>query len=157
MRCRAAVVALCLTLFCAAPASAQYYFTKRGAERAARSFVPTKYGVSGHIATVCRPQGLNAADPRYVYHRWVCGWASNDGCDGQARIVGSKVRWYSGVDVYGSCGSPSPAAPSSPPASPPTTGNFGTGNGTVVQCQDGTLSDSGGIQGACSHHGGVGP
>lgn len=26
--------------------------------------------------------------------------------------------------------------------------------GTVVQCQDGTWSHAGGIQGACSHHGG---
>lgn len=37
----------------------------------------------------------------------------------------------------------------------PTTEDFGSGNGYVVECQDGTLSDSGGIQGACSHHGGV--
>lgn len=37
----------------------------------------------------------------------------------------------------------------------PTTEGFGEGNGYVVECEDGTLSDSGGIQGACSHHGGV--
>ncbi len=37
----------------------------------------------------------------------------------------------------------------------PTTEDFGEGNGYVVECVDGTLSDSGGIQGACSHHGGV--
>lgn len=36
----------------------------------------------------------------------------------------------------------------------PTTEDFWSGNGYVVECQDGTLSDSGGIQGACSHHGG---
>jgi hypothetical protein len=34
--------------------------------------------------------------------------------------------------------------------------NFDNGNGSVVQCSDGTYSHSGGIQGACSHHGGVG-
>lgn len=34
--------------------------------------------------------------------------------------------------------------------------NYPNGNGTTVQCQDGTYSHSGGIQGACSHHGGVG-
>jgi hypothetical protein len=34
--------------------------------------------------------------------------------------------------------------------------NFDNGNGSVVQCEDGTYSHSGGIQGACSHHGGVG-
>lgn len=37
----------------------------------------------------------------------------------------------------------------------PTTEDFGEGSGYVVECVDGTLSDSGGIQGACSHHGGV--
>jgi hypothetical protein len=34
--------------------------------------------------------------------------------------------------------------------------NYPNGNGTTVQCADGTYSQSGGIQGACSHHGGVG-
>lgn len=37
----------------------------------------------------------------------------------------------------------------------PTTEDFGSGNGYIVECEDGTMSDSGGIQGACSHHGGV--
>jgi hypothetical protein len=36
----------------------------------------------------------------------------------------------------------------------PTTEEFGNGNGYIVECVDGTMSDSGGIQGACSHHGG---
>ncbi len=30
------------------------------------------------------------------------------------------------------------------------------GDGYRVQCADGTYSQSGGIQGACSHHGGIG-
>jgi hypothetical protein len=34
--------------------------------------------------------------------------------------------------------------------------NYPNGRGTTVQCADGTYSDSGGIRGACSHHGGVG-
>jgi hypothetical protein len=34
--------------------------------------------------------------------------------------------------------------------------NFDEGNCYVVQCEDGTWSHSGGIQGACSWHGGVG-
>jgi hypothetical protein len=34
--------------------------------------------------------------------------------------------------------------------------NYDNGNGYTVQCSDGTYSQSGGIQGACSHHGGVG-
>lgn len=33
--------------------------------------------------------------------------------------------------------------------------NFEEGRGYAVQCEDGTWSQSGGIQGACSHHGGV--
>jgi hypothetical protein len=33
--------------------------------------------------------------------------------------------------------------------------NFPNGNGSIVQCNDGSYSHSGGIQGACSHHGGV--
>ncbi len=39
----------------------------------------------------------------------------------------------------------------------PTTRDFGSGRGSVGRCSDGTLSDSIGRPGACSHHGGVGP
>jgi hypothetical protein len=39
----------------------------------------------------------------------------------------------------------------------PTTEDFGSGSGSVGLCNDGTLSDSIGRQGACSHHGGVAP
>jgi hypothetical protein len=35
------------------------------------------------------------------------------------------------------------------------TEDFENGRGSVVRCADGTWSSSGGIQGACSHHGGV--
>jgi hypothetical protein len=34
-------------------------------------------------------------------------------------------------------------------------GNFDHGQGSIVQCEDGTYSHSGGVQGACSWHGGV--
>lgn len=37
----------------------------------------------------------------------------------------------------------------------PTTEDFGEGTGSVGPCEDGTLSDSIGRPGACSHHGGV--
>lgn len=37
----------------------------------------------------------------------------------------------------------------------PTTERFGSGRGRIGQCEDGTLSDSIGRSGACSHHGGV--
>ena len=36
----------------------------------------------------------------------------------------------------------------------PTIPNYSNGNGYPVECADGTWSDSGGIQGACSDHGG---
>lgn len=32
--------------------------------------------------------------------------------------------------------------------------NFDEGNGSIVQCEDGMWSHSGGLQGACSGHGG---
>ena len=38
---------------------------------------------------------------------------------------------------------------------PPTTEDFGNGQGSIGLCEDGRLSDSIGRQGACSHHGGV--
>lgn len=46
-------------------------------------------------------------------------------------------------------------APSEPLPPPPTTDDFGDGSGHIGLCRDGTLSDSIGRQGACSHHGGV--
>ena len=52
---------------------------------------------------------------------------------------------------------PAPSAPDT--SSTPAGGNipnYENGNGYRVQCTDGTYSHSGGIQGACSHHGGVG-
>jgi hypothetical protein len=36
-------------------------------------------------------------------------------------------------------------------------GEIGPGDGYQVTCADGAISNSGGISGACSHHGGVGP
>jgi hypothetical protein len=47
-----------------------------------------------------------------------------------------------------------PIAPSSPTYPAPTTDY--PGRGSTVTCADGTISHSGGIQGACSWHGGVG-
>ena len=47
--------------------------------------------------------------------------------------------------------------PSGPTYTPPGSNipNYENGNGYRVQCADGTYSQSGGIQGACSYHGGV--
>ena len=48
-----------------------------------------------------------------------------------------------------------PSTPSYPPASDRIP-NYENGNGYPVQCADGKWSQSGGIQGSCSHHGGNG-
>jgi hypothetical protein len=51
-----------------------------------------------------------------------------------------------------------PSAPSDPPNFCEVNTcipNFPNGNGSIVQCADGEYSHSGGIQGACSYHGGV--
>jgi hypothetical protein len=32
--------------------------------------------------------------------------------------------------------------------------NFPNGNGSLIECRDGTTSHAGGRRGACSHHGG---
>ncbi|MEA2167082.1 MAG: hypothetical protein QOF76_382 [Solirubrobacteraceae bacterium] len=55
---------------------------------------------------------------------------------------------------------PAPAAPAAPvvpptPATPTDPTVLPPGNGYPVVCADGSVSTSGGIQGACSHHGGV--
>lgn len=48
-----------------------------------------------------------------------------------------------------------PMAPTLPTGPTPPGGVIPGGNGYPVVCADGTISNSGGIQGACSHHGGV--
>ena len=75
----------------------------------------------------------------------------------------SDVVWDSAVFVNARCATRNEQAvwaavkefkaagsPSSPPTSP------GPGGGASVVCSDGTVSDAGGIQGACSFHGGIG-
>jgi hypothetical protein len=54
-------------------------------------------------------------------------------------------------------GAPSDSTPSSPDFcdTHDCIPNYPNGNGSTVQCNDGSFSQSGGIQGACSHHGGV--
>jgi hypothetical protein len=77
-------------------------------------------------------------------------WSQSGGrpgaCSGHGGETGGTTSdSYGTADSYGTSGSSSGA-----------TEDYGTGNGYSVVCADGTLSDSGGIQGACSHHGGVG-
>jgi hypothetical protein len=60
-------------------------------------------------------------------------------------------------EIDGEADAPSIDGPSiTPPILPPTTTeDFGSGSGRVGLCRDGTVSDSIGRPGACSHHGGV--
>jgi hypothetical protein len=69
---------------------------------------------------------------------------------GTLRVV-SKTRFSFSVRTRGSVTPP----PNVPPGGT-TIPNYPNGHGYTVQCADGTYSQSGGIQGACSHHGGVG-
>jgi hypothetical protein len=65
-----------------------------------------------------------------------------------------------GPDPYESLPPPDPAPPEPQPLYNPDGGNipnYENGNGYRVQCNDGMYSQSGGIQGACSGHGGVAP
>jgi hypothetical protein len=90
-----------------------------------------------------------------------CEGGSGDGPDytGQVEVIGDD---HYGLDRDGDgtgCHASS-SSYSDPPADngtgSPTTEDFGSGSGSVGRCADGTLSDSIGRPGACSHHGGVG-
>ena len=72
---------------------------------------------------------------------------------------------YGGEPSESSDSTPSESTSSTPSSSVPDTSstppggnipNYDNGRGSRVQCADGTYSHSGGIQGACSHHGGIG-
>jgi hypothetical protein len=82
-----------------------------------------------------------------------------------SRDVGDDVFPWSSGDSSSSASPNSPASSEAPARSVPDTSstppggnipNYDNGNGYRVQCDDGTYSHSGGIQGACSHHGGIG-
>jgi hypothetical protein len=67
----------------------------------------------------------------------------------------------SGTPIAGPQPPPQQAAPPSPPAAAMSfcdthtcISNFDNGNGYIVQCADGEWSQSGGLSGACSYHGG---
>jgi hypothetical protein len=78
-------------------------------------------------------------------------WSHSGGLQGACSYHGGESdNVYSGSDSYGTDnGSGSYNSGSGT--------DLGSGNGYTVICADGSISHSGGIQGACSHHGGVGP
>lgn len=91
-----------LTIFTAAPASAEYYLTKQQAQSNARDYARDKHGLR-HVGTSCRPKGTpNPDTQRYAYHRWMCAYAGyspyyDDTCGGYIQIKGGDrtgVYWY---------------------------------------------------------------
>jgi len=78
-------------------------------------------------------------------------WSHSGGLQGACSWHGGET----GNTSDGSSDGGGYVAPPTPAPSPPVV--IGPGNGYAVTCADGSISNSGGIQGACSHHGGVGP
>jgi hypothetical protein len=73
-------------------------------------------------------------------------WSHSGGLPGACSYHGGESgNTYTGSDPSGSYNGSSSGSG----------GDLGPGNGYTVPCADGTISHSGGIQGACSHHGGV--
>lgn len=95
-----------------AAADAHYYMNAQQAVSTTRRFL---HGLGYHYsAAICHPQGLKAAKPGYIYHRWVCGWAAGDrtkspDCEGSSLVRGSsdesqfywRVDWHDGDCQYG--------------------------------------------------------
>lgn len=95
----ALVVALAMLTFGtvgASVADARWFYSKKEAERVARYDAHRRYDDSyglGNTSARCRPQGNDKADSRYVYHRWVCGWAAYDS---------DRTLWYGRLLIIGS-------------------------------------------------------
>jgi hypothetical protein len=85
-------------------AHADWYMTKRGAERATKDYVSDYYAntYAQDLTASCRPSGQRY-DARYVYHRWVCGWYDrSDDTSGTVLIVGSRTPGaYYGKVLHG--------------------------------------------------------
>ena len=78
------------------------------------------------------------------------------------RVAGPSTWGIRLASELSSAHPPAPPPPEPPPVESasfcdthPCIDNFDEGNGYPVQCNDGMWSQSGGIQGACSYHGGV--
>jgi hypothetical protein len=75
----------------------------------------------------------------------------------QTRAVAYARSHDLGPDTYESLplAAPPPSSPDSAPSPGANIPNYENGRGYRVQCNDGMYSRSGGIQGACSGHGGI--
>ena len=81
----------------AVPASADWYYSQREAQKITKYHAAEKYGyLRREILPVCRPQGLRAPARGYEYHRWACTWVTlYDNCWGGFIISGAHGKnWY---------------------------------------------------------------
>ena len=161
-RCDANITARKGTTNCAFASNVFYEYWLGGEPNAVRAYSPltSRYFnlrcAAANGSVVCRTR-----------HRGVVRFpqaAVDDYSRGQALMYARSHDV--GPDPAGAESAPVPPPSSDqPPSSPdtPTAGfcsthdcipNFDEGNGSIVQCADGMWSQSGGIQGACSGHGG---
>jgi hypothetical protein len=84
-----------------AAANAEVYLTKRQAQADARRAATVRYGRAHYVAT-CRPQGLEAPRPGFIYRRWVCDWFDDYECAGTLRIIGKLgAGWFYHLPIHG--------------------------------------------------------
>jgi hypothetical protein len=92
----AALGAAALAIGMAVPsvADADWYMSRRQAQSYAKDYVSRHYAdtYASDLTTVCEPY-RGGYNPRYVYHRMICGWAdARDGTKGAVLITGSRMR-----------------------------------------------------------------
>ncbi len=86
-----------------ASASADWYLTKHGAQRATAAAVESRYGISRiDVYASCRPQSASRRSAS-KYHRWVCRWddisfypAGQEPCSSRRALGGTLVIVGSG-------------------------------------------------------------
>jgi hypothetical protein len=148
------------------PADVQRGIAKANLLKAAATAAAAKAADAGSRLSILQDQAQNAADRRDRAQRAIARWSAE-----VADVQQDYDRYQTLLDDQEALATDAPYAgdlspePSDPPsyddpptpsyADPPTTEDFGSGSGSVGLCSDGTLSDSIGRQGACSHHGGV--
>ncbi len=141
-----------------APAPVYRFWTGQFA-RIRASIVPNDYGNSSNSVDSSASSVQSDVD-FCATHECIANFSNGNGYIVQC----ADGMWSHSGGVQGACsyhGGETSNIYSGPTTSYPTSpsgGNdLGPGNGYTVTCVDGSISHSGGIQGACSHHGGVGP
>jgi hypothetical protein len=74
------VIAVAALAVVPATASAEYHFSKSGAEKVTRDSVLKRYGIEWDTSVaICRAQSVSRPNYKlYKYHRWVCTWGGID-------------------------------------------------------------------------------